>query len=121
MDTLTLFGLFAVTLMLVTYACEERSPWFVLGFAVAPYLISAFALAGLIVPPARIGTAMTFMAGGTGLGYATGASIAGRAADGAFGPDGPTPAFAVTISAMVVAFVLSCATQRILRNARIAA
>ena len=91
----------------------------VLGFAVAPYLISAFALAGLIVPPARIGTAMTFMAGATGLGYATGASLAGRAADGAFGPSGPTPAFAVTIGAMVVAFVVSVATQRILRNARI--
>lgn len=91
----------------------------VMGFAVAPYLISAFALAGLIVPPARIGTAMTFMAGGTGLGYATGAAIAGRAADGAFGPSGPTPAFAVTISAMVLALVLSLASQRILRNAKI--
>ena len=91
----------------------------VMGFAVAPYLISAFALAGLIVPPARIGTAMTFLAGCTGLGYAAGASIAGRAADGAFGPAGHTPAFAVTIASMVAAFTLSLATQRILRNARI--
>jgi hypothetical protein len=33
MDTLTLFGLFAVTGMLVTYALEERSPWFILAFA----------------------------------------------------------------------------------------
>lgn len=91
----------------------------VMGFAVAPYLISAFALAGLIVPPARIGTAMTFLAGCTGLGYAAGASVAGRAADGAFGPAGHTPAFAVTIASMVAAFTLSLATQRILRNARI--
>ena len=91
----------------------------VMGFAVAPYLISAFALAGLIVPPARIGTAMTFLAGCTGLGYAAGASIAGRAADGAFGPAGHTPAFAVTIASMVAAFTLSLAAQRILRNARI--
>ncbi len=30
---LDVFGLCAVTLMLVTYACEKRSPWFVLGFA----------------------------------------------------------------------------------------
>lgn len=111
----------ALPLLLVQTIPQVVAVIAVLGFAVAPYLISAFALAGLIVPPARIGTAMTFMAGGTGLGYATGASIAGRAADGAFGPHGPTPAFAVTISAMVVAFVLSCATQRILRNARIAA
>jgi hypothetical protein len=30
---LTLFGLFAVTAMLVTYALEARSRWFVLAFA----------------------------------------------------------------------------------------
>jgi hypothetical protein len=33
MDALTLFGLFAVTAMLVFYALEDRSPWFVLCFA----------------------------------------------------------------------------------------
>ena len=33
MDALTAFGLFAVTLMLVTYALEDRSPWFILAFA----------------------------------------------------------------------------------------
>jgi hypothetical protein len=32
-DGLTLFGLFAVSSMLVTYALESRSPWFVLAFA----------------------------------------------------------------------------------------
>ena len=32
-DLLTLFGLFAVSAMLVFYALEERSPWFVLAFA----------------------------------------------------------------------------------------
>lgn len=35
MDRLTAFGLFAVTTMLVAYAFEDRSPWLVLGFAVA--------------------------------------------------------------------------------------
>jgi hypothetical protein len=35
MDALTLFGLFAVTAMLVCYALEDRSSWFVLAFAVA--------------------------------------------------------------------------------------
>ena len=35
MDGLTLFGLFAVTAMLVFYALEERSPFFVLAFAAA--------------------------------------------------------------------------------------
>ncbi len=33
MDGLTLFGLFAVTAMLVTYALEKKSPWFILAFA----------------------------------------------------------------------------------------
>ncbi len=33
MDGLTLLGLFAVTLMLLTHALEDRSPWFVLAFA----------------------------------------------------------------------------------------
>ncbi len=35
MNPLSLFGLFAVTAMLVCYAFEKRSPWFILGFAVA--------------------------------------------------------------------------------------
>ncbi|HYL11295.1 MAG TPA: hypothetical protein VEU31_11190 [Candidatus Acidoferrales bacterium] len=35
MTALSLFGLFAVTAMLVCYAFEKRSPWFILGFAVA--------------------------------------------------------------------------------------
>jgi len=33
MDALTLYGLFAVTAMLVCYALEGRSHWFVLAFA----------------------------------------------------------------------------------------
>ena len=33
MDALTAFGLFAVTMMLLTYALEARSPWWVLAFA----------------------------------------------------------------------------------------
>ncbi len=33
MYTLTLFGLFAVTAMVVCYAFERRNPWFILGFA----------------------------------------------------------------------------------------
>jgi hypothetical protein len=35
LDGLTLFGLFAVTAMLVFHALEERSPFFVLAFAAA--------------------------------------------------------------------------------------
>lgn len=42
MNGLTLFGLAAVTLMLVFYALERRSHWFVLAFAGACALASAY-------------------------------------------------------------------------------
>jgi len=42
MDRLTLFGLFAVTAMLVFYALEARSRWFVLAFAAACVLGSIY-------------------------------------------------------------------------------
>jgi hypothetical protein len=42
MDGLTLFGLFAVSAMLVSYALESRSHWFVLLFAAACALGSAY-------------------------------------------------------------------------------
>jgi hypothetical protein len=35
MDGLALFGLFAVTAMLLCYALEDRSYWFILAFAAA--------------------------------------------------------------------------------------
>jgi hypothetical protein len=41
-NSLTAFGLFAVTAMLVCYAFEDRSPWFVLGFAGACLLGSIY-------------------------------------------------------------------------------
>ena len=42
MDRLTTFGLFAVTAMLVCYALESRSHWWVLGFAFSCWLGSAY-------------------------------------------------------------------------------
>jgi hypothetical protein len=39
---LTAFGLFAVTAMLVCYALENRSHWFVLGFAFSCALGSVY-------------------------------------------------------------------------------
>jgi hypothetical protein len=42
MDFLTLFGLLAVTAMLVFYALEDRNPHFILAFAVAGALGSAY-------------------------------------------------------------------------------
>ncbi len=42
LNALTLFGLFAVTAMLVCYALENRSHWFVLGFSLACALGSVY-------------------------------------------------------------------------------
>ena len=39
---LTAFGLFAVTAMIVCYALEARSPWFILAFAASCWLGSAY-------------------------------------------------------------------------------
>lgn len=85
-----------------------------LGFAVAPYMISNFALAGILVPLHRVGTAMTLLAGATGIGYALGASIAGRLAD----DGGHAPAFAVTVGAAGVAVLLAGVANKALREAR---
>jgi hypothetical protein len=41
-NTLSLFGLAAVTTMLLCYALEEKSSWFVLGFAAACAMGSAY-------------------------------------------------------------------------------
>ena len=74
-----------------------------LGFAVAPYMITVFTLAERIVPPNRVGTAATLLAGATGIGYALGSALAGGLAD----LGGHRPAFAVTVSAGVLALLLA--------------
>jgi len=42
MDPLTVFGVAAVTSMMIFYALEERSAWFILAFAGACLLASAY-------------------------------------------------------------------------------
>jgi hypothetical protein len=42
MDRLSFFGLIAVSLMLITYTLEKRSHWYVLAFAFACALGSAY-------------------------------------------------------------------------------
>jgi hypothetical protein len=42
MDWLSFFGLFSVTAMLVFYALEDRSPWFIAAFAMACALGSVY-------------------------------------------------------------------------------
>jgi hypothetical protein len=42
LNPLALFGLFAVTAMLVCYSLENRSHWFIVGFAAACMLGSVY-------------------------------------------------------------------------------
>ncbi len=42
MTMLSLFGFFSVLAMLICYALEERSSWFILGFAAACALASVY-------------------------------------------------------------------------------
>jgi hypothetical protein len=42
MNSLSAFGLVAVTLMLAFYAVEDKSPWFTLAFACACWMGSAY-------------------------------------------------------------------------------
>jgi hypothetical protein len=42
MSSLTAFGLFAVSAMLICYALERRSTWWILGFAFSCWLGSAY-------------------------------------------------------------------------------
>lgn len=84
----------------------------VLGFAVAPYMISNFTLGERAVPVTRVGAAMTLLAAATGLGYALGSATAGRLADAS----GHTSAFAVTVSAGAAALVLAAVAQPLLRS-----
>ncbi|QKE83431.1 MFS transporter [Arthrobacter sp. NEB 688] len=85
----------------------------VLGFVIAPYMISVFMLGERAVPPARIGTAMTLLASTTGLGYAIGSAVAGRVAD----VHGHTGAFTVTVSAGVLAMLLALFGRPLLTRA----
>jgi hypothetical protein len=42
MNALTIFGLFAVTAMLIFYALEKRGSWFILAFSFSCLLGSAY-------------------------------------------------------------------------------
>jgi hypothetical protein len=61
-DSLTLFGMFAVTAMLVFYELEDRSPWFILAFAGACALGSVYGFLQGAWPFGVIAAVWTFIA-----------------------------------------------------------
>lgn len=82
------------------------------GFLVAPVMITIFTLGEQVAPPARLTTAMTLINAMNGLGYALGAGLAGRLAD----VGGHRPAFAVTVGACFVGLLLAVAGGRWVRT-----
>jgi MFS family permease len=86
----------------------------VLGVVVSPYMITVFSLAERITDQLHVGAAMTVLAGATGIGYAAGSSLAGRLADWG----GHTPAYAVSVTAGLLATVLAVSSMRRLRAAQ---
>lgn len=86
----------------------------VLGIAIAPAMITTFTVAERTTAPARIGAAMTALAAATGLGYATGSSLAGRLAD----LGGAGPAYTVTIGGATLAALVALLGHGVLRRAQ---
>ncbi|WP_181310390.1 MFS transporter [Nocardioides campestrisoli] len=87
-----------------------------LGFGVAPFMISAFTLGERTLPPGRFALGLSLLGSSVNVGYAVGAGIAGRLADHLGQDRGHTAAFAVTVSAMVVAVLVSLGLLRRLRR-----
>lgn len=93
----------------------------VMGFAIAPLMITNFSVVEQVTPPTRLGAVMTILAAITGLGYAAGSSTAGRLADWGLTAvvnghvlGGYSPAFAVTIVGACLAAVVSFAAAHML-------
>jgi len=63
MDTLTIFGLFAVTVMLICYALEDRGRCFILAFAGGCALGSAYGFLQGAWPFGIVEAIWTFVAG----------------------------------------------------------
>jgi MFS family permease len=104
-------GVLATPLLLVDTVPGLFGVVLVLGFVIAPYMISVFVLGERAVPTARVGTAMTLLASVTGVGYALGSAVAGRLAD----EHGHLGAFSVTVAAGALAALLALLAQPVLR------
>lgn len=102
---LRVFALMLVVLALPLLAVGSLTSlaWvlLILGFAIAPTMITTFTIAERITPARRLGAAMTVLAATTGAGYALGAAVAGRLADWG----GHRPALAVAVAATASAAV----------------
>ena len=86
----------------------------VLGFAVAPYMITLFSACEKVVDSTRLGAALMALAAATSLGYAIGSSTAGALAD----IGGHAAAYRVTVVSAVLALVLSLVLRSALHRHR---
>jgi predicted MFS family arabinose efflux permease len=107
-------GLFVLSLplLLVSSLGGLVAVVLLLGFVVAPYMITTFTLGERVAPPTRVGSVMTLLAAATGLGYALGSAVAGRLADDA----GHGAAFAVAVTATATALLVAVVSRLVLRR-----
>lgn len=111
---LALFVL-ATPLLLVNSLATLIPVLLILGCCVAPYMITTFTLAEVLTPMPKVAAAMTLLAAATGLGYATGTTIAGYFADA----HGATGAFATTVGACALGAALAVGARRTLLGATV--
>jgi len=62
MDGLTVFGFCAVSAMMLFYAFEDESPWFVLGFAISCALVAIYGFLQSAWPIAIVGAVWSLIA-----------------------------------------------------------
>ena len=103
-----------VPLLFVQNLPQMAGVVFIAGFAISPMLISGNALVQELVDPTRLTEGLTWTVSGIGVGVSAGAAISGAAVDAA----GAQRAFAVPVSAGVLAAVLVLLCSRWLRPVR---
>ena len=86
---------------------------FVAGFAVAPSLITGFALVERLVPSQRLTEGLTVAMAGLTVGFATGTSVSGPIID-AYGAS--TAYWVLTVSAFLAALIALIGTPYLVRS-----
>ena len=106
-----LLALGVVPLLFVQSLPQMAGVVFIAGFGISPMLISGNALVQELVEPTRLTEGLTWTVSGIGIGVSAGAALAGAGVD-AVGAQG---AFAVPVSAGILAAVLVLLCSRWLR------
>jgi MFS family permease len=109
-----IFGVLPVLFFAATNVPVLAVITFVVGFGIAPALITAFGMIERLVPAAALTEGLAWLITGLSVGYGAGASLVGRIADA----HGARWAFTVTVAASVLMAILGVALHARLRGAQ---